>query len=142
MPSVHAVQVLHVHVVKKPIETPQLQILEESVEFPATRSDVTSTAPVPVIEHVPDDTYAAPAHLAPPPVTEYIAQAHVVQRDDGKCSSLEWTRNHFLLHHHPAMSRVVETRFILPEDFLVLLLSHGCPRSKWMVSDADLLQKF
>ena len=34
----------------------------------------------------------------------------LVQRDDGKCSSLILTRNHFLLHHHPAMSLVVETR--------------------------------
>ena len=26
------------------------------------------------------------------------------QRDDNKCSSLKWTKNHFLLHRHPAMS--------------------------------------
>ena len=44
VPSVHAVQVPHVHVVQNTIETPQLQILEKSVEFPATRSDVNSTA--------------------------------------------------------------------------------------------------
>ena len=25
---------------------------------------------------------------------------HSVERDDGKCRSLRWTRNHFLLHHH------------------------------------------
>ena len=54
------------------IETPQLQILEKSVGYPANSSDVTYTAPAPVIEHVTVDTYAAPA-----PVTEYIAQAHV-----------------------------------------------------------------
>ena len=51
--SVHAVQVPHVHIVQNTIETPQLQILEKSVEFPATRSDVSAA---PVIEHVPDDT--------------------------------------------------------------------------------------
>ena len=42
--------------------------------------DVTYTAPVPVIKHVslaPDDTYAAPARLAPAPVTEHIAPARV-----------------------------------------------------------------
>ena len=59
------------------IETPQLQILEKSVGYPANSSDVTYTAPAPVIEHVTVDTYAAPARLAPAPVTEYIAQAHV-----------------------------------------------------------------
>ena len=36
VPSVRAVQVIHVHVVQNTIETPQLQILEKSVEFPAT----------------------------------------------------------------------------------------------------------
>ena len=42
--------------------------------------DVTYTAPVPVIKHVslaPDDNYAAPARLAPAPVTEHIAPARV-----------------------------------------------------------------
>ena len=42
--------------------------------------DVTYTALVPVIKHVslaPDDTYAAPARLAPAPVTEHIAPARV-----------------------------------------------------------------
>ena len=42
--------------------------------------DVTHTALVPVIKHVslaPDDTYAAPARLAPAPVTEHIAPARV-----------------------------------------------------------------
>ena len=41
---------------------------------------VTFSAPVPVIKHVslaPDDTYAAPARLAPAPVTEHIAPARV-----------------------------------------------------------------
>ena len=77
VPSVHVVHVPHVHVVRNTIETPQLQILEKSVGFPATRSDVTFLAPAHVIEHVPVDTYAAPARLAPALVTEYIAQAHV-----------------------------------------------------------------
>ena len=54
-----------------------MQILEKSVGFPATRSDVTYVAPAHVIEHVLVDTYAAPARLAPAPVTNYIAQAHV-----------------------------------------------------------------
>ena len=45
--------------------------------FPATRSDVTYTAlaPAPVIERVLVDACAAPARLAPAPVTEFIAQA-------------------------------------------------------------------
>ena len=41
VPSVHVVQVPHVHVVHNTIETPQLQILEKSVGFPANTSDVT-----------------------------------------------------------------------------------------------------
>ena len=73
VPSVHVAQVPH----ENTIETPHLPILEKFVGFRATRSDVTRTAPAPVIEHVPVDTYAAPARLAPAPVTEYIAQAHV-----------------------------------------------------------------
>ena len=77
VPSVHAVQVPHVHVVQNTIETPQLQILNKYVDFLATRSDVTCSAPAPVIEHVPDDTCAVPAYLAPALVTEYFAQAHV-----------------------------------------------------------------
>ena len=63
-----------------------------------------------------------------------------VQCDDGKCSSLKWTRNHFLLHHHPAVSLVVETRLILLEDLPALLLVQGCPVSWWMFSEPDLLQ--
>ena len=60
---------------------------------------------------------------------------HSVQRDDGKCSSLRLTRNRFVLHRHPAMSLgVVETRLILQEDFLVLLLCPGGPGFWWMSS--------
>ena len=77
VPSVHFVQVPHVHVVQNTIETQQLQILEKYVGFPASRSDVTCKAPAHVIEHVPIDTCAAPARLAPAPMTECIAQAHV-----------------------------------------------------------------
>ena len=66
---------------------------------------------------------------------------HSVQRDDGKCSSLRLTRNRFVLHRHPAMSLGVgETRLILLEDFLVLLLCPGGQGFWWMVSDVDLLQ--
>ena len=60
------------------------------------------------------------------------------QRDDSKCSSLKWTKNQFLLHHHPAMSLEVglkKTRLILPEDFLVLLLGLGDPGLRWMFSE-------
>ena len=39
---------------------------------------VTYTAPALVIEHVTVDTYAAPAHLAPAPVIEYIAPSLAV----------------------------------------------------------------
>ena len=77
VPSVHVVQVPHVHVVQNTIETPQLQILEKSGGFPANRSDVTLSAPALVIEHVTFYICAAPARLAPAPVTEYIAQVHV-----------------------------------------------------------------
>ena len=65
-----------------------------------------------------------------------------VQRDDGECSSLKWTRNHFLLHNHPAMTLkvVVKTRLILQECFLVLLLGLGCLGLRWMFSEHDLLQ--
>ena len=65
-----------------------------------------------------------------------------VQRDDCKCSSLKWTRNYFLLHHQLAIGPevVVETRPILREDFLVLLLCLGCPGLRWMLSEPDLLQ--
>ena len=65
-----------------------------------------------------------------------------VQRDDGKCSCLKWTKNHFLLHHHHAMSfeKVVKTRLILLEDVLVLLLGLGGPRLRWMSSEPGLLQ--
>ena len=76
VPSVHLVQVPHVHVVQNKIETQQLQILEKYVGFPASRSDVTYEAPAHVIEHVPVDTCAAPARLAPAPLSECIAQAH------------------------------------------------------------------
>ena len=44
--------------------------------------------------------------------------------------SLKWTRNHFLLHHHTAISLEMEfkkTRLILLEDFLVLLFGLGFP---------------
>ena len=71
------VQVPHVHVVQNTIETQQLQILEKYVGFPASRSDVTCEASAHVIEHVPVDTCAAPARLAPAPMTECIAQTHV-----------------------------------------------------------------
>ena len=43
------------------------------------------------------------------------------------------------------MSLVVglkKTRLILLEDVLVLLLGLGDPKLRWMVSDADLLQRF
>ena len=65
-----------------------------------------------------------------------------VQRDDGKCSSLKWTRNQFLCHHHPAMGLevVVNTRLILPKDFLVFLPSLGGPGLRWMFSEPDLHQ--
>ena len=76
-----------------------------------------------------------------------------VQRDDGTCSSQTWTRNHFLHHHHPAMTLevVVKTTVILQKDFLALLLGPGCPErifflggpvSRWMFSGPDLLQGF
>ena len=81
VPSVHVVHVPHVHVVRNTIETPQLQILEKSGGFPATRSDVTFFAPAHVIEHVPVDTYAAPARLAPALVTK-------VHRTSTRCSEL------------------------------------------------------
>ena len=77
VPSVHFVQVPHVHVVQNTIETQQLQILEKYAGFPASRSDVTCEASAQVIEHVPVDTCAAPARLAPAPMTECIAQTHV-----------------------------------------------------------------
>ena len=65
-----------------------------------------------------------------------------VQRDDGKSSSLKWTKNHFLLHHPPAMSleKVLNTRLMLLEDFLVPLLGLGGPGFWWMFSGPDLLQ--
>ena len=55
-----------------------------------------------------------------------------VQRDDGKCSSLKRTRNHFLLHHHPAMSLevVVKTRLILLERFPCAFPRSGLSRIK------------
>ena len=55
---------------------------------------------------------------------------------------LKWTRNHFLLHHHPAMSLVVvvQTRLILLEDLPAPFLVPGCPVSRWMFSEPDLLQ--
>ena len=73
MPSVRLVQVHH----ENTIESPQLPILEKFVGFPVTCSDVTYTAlaPAPVIERVLVDACAAPARLAPAPVTEFIAQA-------------------------------------------------------------------
>ena len=74
MPRVHIVQVPHLHAAQDTIEIPQLQILENSVGFPATGSNDTYTAPAPVIEHVTVDTYAAPARL----VTEYIAPSPAV----------------------------------------------------------------
>ena len=68
----------------------------------------------------------------------------LAQRDDGEWSSLKWTEIHFLLHHHPAMSleKVVKTRLVLPEEFLVLFLGLGGPGFRWMFSEPDLLQKF
>ena len=50
--------------------------------------------------------------------------------------------NHFLLHHHPAMSleKVLKTRLIFLEDFLVLLLGLGGPGLRWIFSETDLLQ--
>ena len=35
---------------------------------------------------------------------------------------------------------LVESRLILPEDILVLLLGLGCPRVKWVFSETDILQ--
>ena len=58
---------------------------------------------------------------------------------------LTWTRNRFLLHHHPAMSLdkvLVETCLILQEELLVLLLVLDDPGLRWMFSDVDLLQRF
>ena len=55
---------------------------------------------------------------------------------------LKFTRNHFSLHRHPAMSLVVKTRLTIPEDFLVLLLAQDFPGSKWRFSEPDLLKIF
>ena len=66
-----------------------------------------------------------------------------VQSDEGKCRSLKWTRNRFLLHRHSAMSLekvMVKTRMILPEDFLVVLLGLGGPKLGRMFSKPDFLQ--
>ena len=54
----------------------------------------------------------------------------------------EMDQNHFLHHHHLAMSLevVVKTRLILLEDLLVVLLGLGCPGLRWMFSELDLLQ--
>ena len=38
------------------------------------------------------------------------------------------------------MSLVVETRLILLEDLPALLFVQGCPVSRWMFSEPDLLQ--
>ena len=67
-----------------------------------------------------------------------------VQRDDGKCSSLNWTKNPFQRHHHTTMRLEVglkKTRLILLEDYLVLLLGLGDPRLRWTFSEPDLLHK-
>ena len=40
------------------------------------------------------------------------------------------------------LEKVVKTRLILPEEFLVLLLGLGDPGFRWMFSEPDLLQKF
>ena len=66
-----------------------------------------------------------------------------VQRDDGKCGSLKWTRNHVVLHHHPAMILEMglrKTQKILLEGFLVLLLGLVLPDLRRMFSEPDLLQ--
>jgi len=47
-------------------------------EYVAPAPDVTYTEPALVIEHVTVDTFAAPAHLAPAPVIEYIAPSPAV----------------------------------------------------------------
>ena len=60
-----------------------------------------------------------------------------VQRDDGKCSSLQRTRNHFLHHHHPAMSveMVVKTPSDSPRRFPC-----SSPRSRWSRIKVDVLR--
>ena len=61
---------------------------------------------------------------------------------DDNCSSLKWTQNHFLLHHHLAMSlQVEETLLIVEENLRDLLLELGVPVSRWMFSVPDLLQQ-
>ena len=53
------------------------------------------------------------------------------------------TRNQSGIHRHRAVSLcllMVETRLILQEGLLELLLVLGCPFSRWMFSEPDLLQ--
>ena len=65
----------------------------------------------------------------------------MVQRDDGKCTSLKSTKCRSGLHSQPEWSLMMETRLIiLHEDLRVLRLVPGIPVSSWMFSEPDLSQ--